>query len=155
MLFKSPIISGSKDLREKWRSGSDLSRSLFSQLFLTLSLSDTPSVKLMVNSSTLGTFSLFFSVWYSVQVLTTTCTTKGTYWTVSWQRSGRILLKMSEDVMVSMSPMCSSSLRFDDLKAFKFKWTVRPWWYPNNNCLQWIGTKGARAVLLKNPVLSA
>lgn len=39
---------------------------------LTLSLSDTPSVKLMVNSSTLGTFSLFFSVWNSVRVFTTT-----------------------------------------------------------------------------------
>lgn len=45
---------------------------------LTLSLSDTPSVKLMVNSSTLGTFSLFFSVWYSVRVFTTTWTTKVT-----------------------------------------------------------------------------
>lgn len=41
-------------------------------LILTLSLSETPSVKLMVNSSTLGTFSLFFSVWYSVRVFTTT-----------------------------------------------------------------------------------
>lgn len=39
---------------------------------VTLSLSDTPSVKLMVNSSTLGTFSLFFSVWNSVRVFTTT-----------------------------------------------------------------------------------
>lgn len=32
----------------------------------------------MVNSSTLGTFSLFFSVWYSVRVFTTTWRTKGT-----------------------------------------------------------------------------
>lgn len=44
----------------------------FSIQIFTLSLSDTPSVKLMVNSSTLGTFSLFFSVWYSVRVFTTT-----------------------------------------------------------------------------------
>lgn len=79
VLFKSQNISGSKVMREKWKSGTDLARSPLSQVFLTLSLSDTPSVKLMVNSSTLGTFSLFFSVWYSVRVFTTTYTTKGIY----------------------------------------------------------------------------
>lgn len=47
-------------------------RFITDSLILTLSLSETPSVKLMVNSSTLGTFSLFFSVWYSVRVFTTT-----------------------------------------------------------------------------------
>lgn len=77
VLFKSQNISGSKVMKEKWKSGTDLTRYPLSQLFLTLSLSDTPSVKLIVNSSTLGTFSLFFSVWYSVRVFTTTYTTMG------------------------------------------------------------------------------
>lgn len=74
-----------------WQDGTNEACSLPSRLFLTLSLSDTPSVKLMVNSSTLGTFSLFFSVWYSVRVFTTTCMTKVTY---SAQRFHRMLLKM-------------------------------------------------------------
>lgn len=87
VLFKSQNISGSKVMRLKRKSGTDLARAPLSQLSLTLSLSDTPSVKLMVNSSTLGTFSLFFSVWYSVRVFTTTYTTEDKYWTVLWQRS--------------------------------------------------------------------
>lgn len=74
------------------KDGTNEAGSLLSRLFLTLSLSDTPSVKLMVNSSTLGTFSLFFSVWYSVRVFTTTWMTKVT---CSAQRL-HTLLKMCE-----------------------------------------------------------
>lgn len=67
---------------------------------------------------------------------------------------------MGEDLKVRVSPMCSSSLRFDCF-AFKFKWTLCCVWgaslrrSPTNNRLQWDGTKGAGAVPLRPNTVTA